>query len=93
MADESNTKRDESGKASDERNGKRRALKNYAKAEQMVQLALAIPIGCLLGWAFGAWLDKHFHTSWISIVGILVGAAGGFLQIFTVAARYLKDNR
>ena len=86
MADEPTAKRDEPNK-------KNSGLKDYVKAEQMVQLALAIPIGCLLGWALGAWLDRHFHTSWISIVGILIGAAGGFVQIFTVAARYLKENR
>jgi F0F1-type ATP synthase assembly protein I len=86
MADEPTAKRDEQNK-------KNSGLKDYVKAEQMVQLALAIPIGCLLGWALGAWLDRHFHTSWISIVGILIGAAGGFVQIFTVAARYLKENR
>jgi F0F1-type ATP synthase assembly protein I len=38
-------------------------------------------------------LDRHFHTSWIAIVGIVVGAAGGFLQIVTIASRYLKNNR
>ena len=69
------------------------SLKDYVKAEQMVQLALAIPIGCVLGWFFGGLLDRHFHTSWIAIVGIVVGAAGGFLQIVTIAARYLKNNR
>jgi F0F1-type ATP synthase assembly protein I len=69
------------------------ALRDYVKAEQMVQLALAIPIGCVLGWVFGGLLDRHFHQSWISIVGIVVGAAGGFMQIVTIAARYLKNNR
>jgi ATP synthase protein I len=68
-------------------------LRDYVKAEQMVQLALAIPLGCVIGWFFGGLLDRHFHTSWIAIVGIVVGAAGGFLQIVTIASRYLKNNR
>jgi F0F1-type ATP synthase assembly protein I len=68
-------------------------LRDYVKAEQMVQLALAIPLGCVIGWFFGGLLDRHFHTSWIAIAGIVVGAAGGFLQIVTIAARYLKNNR
>jgi F0F1-type ATP synthase assembly protein I len=68
-------------------------LRDYVKAEQMVQLALAIPIGCVLGWVFGGLLDRHFHTGWIAIVGIVVGAAGGFMQIVTIASRYLKNNR
>jgi ATP synthase protein I len=68
-------------------------LKDYVKAEQMVQLALALPAGCLIGWLIGAWLDRHFHQGWIAIVGIVVGAIGGFIQIFTTASRFLKDNR
>ena len=69
------------------------SLKDYVKAEQMVQLALAIPIGCVLGMLLGSWLDRRFHTGWIAIAGILVGAVAGFVQIFTVAARYMKNNR
>ena len=68
-------------------------LRDYVKAEQMVQLALAIPIGCVLGMLVGSWLDRHFHTGWIAIVGIILGAVAGFMQIFTIAARYLKNNR
>ena len=77
----------------DEPTKKPSGLKDYVKAEQMVQLALAIPIGCVVGWAAGAWLDRHFHTGWIAIVGIVVGAAGGFLQIITIAARSMKNDR
>ena len=72
---------------------KGRNIRDYVKAESMVQLALAIPIGCLIGWAIGAWMDRHFHTTWISIVGILLGAIAGFIQIFTTASRYLKSGR
>ena len=68
-------------------------LTEYVKAESMVQLALAIPAGCLIGWALGTWLDHHFHQGWIMITGIILGAVGGFLQIFRTASRYLKDNR
>ncbi|MDP9037878.1 MAG: AtpZ/AtpI family protein [Acidobacteriota bacterium] len=68
-------------------------LKDYVKAESMVQLALALPAGCLIGWLLGSWLDRHFHTTWIGIAGIVLGAVGGFIQIFTTASRYLKNNR
>ena len=40
----------------------------------------------------GEALDKHFHQHWIGVVGILVGAVGGFIQIFTMATRYLKRD-
>ncbi|HXS14031.1 MAG TPA: AtpZ/AtpI family protein [Acidobacteriaceae bacterium] len=65
-------------------------LGDLVKAETMVQLALAVPGGCLVGWLIGLGLDKHFHTEWIQIAGIVVGAIAGFLQIFRTASGYLK---
>jgi F0F1-type ATP synthase assembly protein I len=68
-------------------------LGELVKAESMIQLAIALPAGCVIGWLIGAWLDRHFHQNWIGIVGILLGAAGGFLQIFLTASRYLRRGK
>jgi ATP synthase protein I len=65
-------------------------LGDLVKAESMIQLAIALPLGCLLGWLLGSWLDRHFHQEWMGIAGIVLGAIGGFVQIFTTASRYLK---
>ena len=69
------------------------ALGELVKAESMIQLAIALPAGCVIGWLIGSWLDRHFHQNWISIVGILLGAVAGFIQIFRTASRYLKNDR
>ena len=74
-------------------NKKGKALGELVKAESMIQLAIALPAGCVIGWLIGAWLDKHFHQSWMGIVGILLGVAAGFMQIFVTASRYLKRGR
>lgn len=68
------------------------ALGDLVKAESMIQLAIALPAGCLIGWLLGTALDKHFHTEWISILGVVLGAIGGFIQIITTASRYLKRD-
>jgi ATP synthase protein I len=68
-------------------------LGDLVKVESMIQLAIALPAGCVIGWLGGSWLDRHFHQSWISIAGILLGAAAGFVQIFTTASRFLKKDR
>jgi ATP synthase protein I len=68
-------------------------LGDLVKAESMIQLAIALPAGCLIGWLIGAWLDKHFHQGWISIAGIVLGAVAGFIQIFTTASRFLKRDQ
>lgn len=69
------------------------ALGELVKAESMIQLAIALPAGCVIGWLIGAWLDKHFQQNWIGITGILLGAIGGFMQIFVTASRYLKRGK
>jgi F0F1-type ATP synthase assembly protein I len=71
---------------------KKSALGELVKAESMIQLAIALPAGCVIGWLIGAWLDKHFHQNWIGIVGIVLGAIGGFMQIVLTASRYLKKG-
>jgi F0F1-type ATP synthase assembly protein I len=75
-------------------NGKKGgALGELVKAESMIQLAIALPAGCVIGWLLGTWLDHHFHQHWIGIVGIVMGATGGFLQIFMTASRYLRRGK
>ena len=74
-------------------NPKGGAFGELVKAESMIQLAIALPAGCLIGWLVGAWLDQHFHQGWIAVVGILVGAAGGFFQIFLTASRFLRKDQ
>jgi F0F1-type ATP synthase assembly protein I len=73
--------------------GGKGALGDLAKAESMVQLALAIPVGCFVGLLLGAWLDRHFHQHWMSVAGMLLGAAGGFIQIFTSLAHLSKRDK
>jgi ATP synthase protein I len=70
--------------------GPQSGLGDLVKAESMIQLAIALPAGCLIGWLLGSFLDRHFHQSWMAITGILVGAVGGFIQIYTTAQRFLK---
>jgi ATP synthase protein I len=77
----------------DDQNKKASFIKDYVKAESMVQLAIAIPAGCLIGWLLGSWLDRHLHQNWIAVAGIVVGAVGGFLQMFRAASKYLKNNQ
>jgi ATP synthase protein I len=76
--------------ADDESGSNKSALGDLVTAEAMVQLGLAVPAGCVVGWLIGTWLDSRFHTGWIAIVGILVGAVAGFIQIFRVASKYLN---
>ena len=68
------------------------ALGDLVKAESMIQLALVLPAACVIGGVGGAALDKHFHTGWIAVTGILLGAAAGFVQIYRVASGQMKRD-
>ena len=68
------------------------SLGDLVKAESMIQLAIALPAGCVIGWLIGAWLDQHYHQTWIGVTGIVLGAIAGFLQIFRTASRYLRRD-
>jgi hypothetical protein len=67
------------------------ALGDLVKAETLIQLAIALPIGCLVGALLGSVIDRHFGTRAWAIVGIVIGAVGGFLKIFQTANKYMKD--
>jgi len=66
------------------------ALNSYVQAESVLQLALGIPAGCFVGLGIGYLLDRHFHTKWIAITLLFLGAIGGFIQLFTYLARSSK---
>jgi ATP synthase protein I len=72
---------------------KQGALGDLVKAESMIQLAIALPAGCLIGWFAGSWVDRHFGVHWVGIAGILLGAVAGFIQIFRTSSKFLKNGR
>lgn len=57
----------------------------------MIQLALALPLGCVVGWFLGSLVDRHFGTRYWAVAGILLGAVGGFIKIYTAAKQWMKD--
>jgi F0F1-type ATP synthase assembly protein I len=65
-------------------------LRGVVQAESILQLALAIPAGCFVGLGIGYLLDRHFHTKWIAVTLLFMGAAGGFIQLFSFLARSAK---
>ena len=55
--------------------------KSWVQAEKMIELGITLPIATVLGWLIGDALDKKFHTSWIGIVGLVVGVAAGLSRL------------
>lgn len=56
-------------------------MTNYA------QLAIIFPAATVIGWLIGVGLDHWLHTSWISIVGLFLGIAAGFVELIRTALK------
>jgi F0F1-type ATP synthase assembly protein I len=44
-------------------------------------LGFVLPAAVLVGLLIGSALDRHFHTKWITVVGLLVGSVAGFIEL------------
>lgn len=56
-------------------------LASLVEAEKMIQISVLLPCSAFVGWILGAWLDKLFHQSWMSLVGILFGGISGIVYV------------
>lgn len=83
-----NANSNEQGKSTSQSNG---AMKSLVQVESLIQLALMLPVGTVVGWAIGLGLDKWLHQHWIYIPGLILGAAAGFVEIFRVVFKQMKD--
>ena len=45
------------------------------------QLALVLPAATLVGWLIGVGLDKWLHTTWLYLVGLILGIIAGFVEL------------
>jgi F0F1-type ATP synthase assembly protein I len=65
--------------------------KNYwVQVGRYSQLALMLPAGTVAGWLIGSALDHWLRTSWISVVGLLLGTAGGLIELIRTVSRDTK---
>jgi F0F1-type ATP synthase assembly protein I len=58
------------------------AVDSIVRAERLMQIAFILPAAVVVGWLAGAGFDKWLHQHWIYLVGIILGCAAGFVQIF-----------
>ena len=45
------------------------------------ELAMLMPAATVVGLLIGYLFDKWLHTSWLYLVGLLVGIAAGFVEL------------
>ena len=66
--------------------------KFYVQLAQYSQLAFVLPACTVVGWLIGVGLDRWLHTTWIYIVGLLLGIAAGFVELVRTAMKSEKTD-
>jgi hypothetical protein len=66
------------------------ALGALAQAEKMLDVAILLPLAAFVGWAVGAWLDRHLHQSWIGVGGSLFGGVSALVYVARMAIRSMS---
>jgi len=51
------------------------------------QLAFILPAAVVVGLLLGKLFDYWFHTHWLFLVGIIIGAIAGFVDIIRTVTR------
>ena len=48
------------------------------------QLAFVFPAATVIGWLIGLGLDRWLHTTWLYLVGLILGIIAGFVELIRV---------
>lgn len=57
-------------------------------------LGIFFGISVVLGYYAGHWADQRWHTDpWLGIVGLLLGVAAGFRELYRVAKLATREDR
>lgn len=60
-------------------------LANYS------QLAFIFPVATVAGWLIGLALDHWLHTTWLYLVGLILGIIAGFVELIRTAIKSTKE--
>ncbi len=62
----------------------------WVQVARYSQIAFLIPCSLLVGYAIGYYLDKAFGTTFLRVIGLLVGMVSGFIEMIR---EIQKNNR
>jgi ATP synthase protein I len=57
----------------------------WVQAGRLTQIAFVLPAATVVGWLIGGALDRWLHTSWLQVVGLILGIVAGFVDLIRTA--------
>jgi F0F1-type ATP synthase assembly protein I len=48
------------------------------------QIAFIFPAATVVGWLVGVGLDHWLHTTWLYLVGLILGIVAGFVELIRI---------
>jgi F0F1-type ATP synthase assembly protein I len=61
-----------------------------AQISEYASLAFMLPAATVTGYFFGVLLDRHFHTTYLTIVFLILGMVAGFVEMFKIVTKKSK---
>ena len=59
---------------------------------QYTSLALLLPISTFVGYVIGHYLDKALGTHWLTVLFLILGTVGGFIELIRQIMRDSNDG-
>lgn len=56
------------------------------------QIGFVLPASIVVGLVIGAALDRWLKTSWITLVGLLLGCVAGFVELVRILMKASKES-
>jgi F0F1-type ATP synthase assembly protein I len=60
---------------------------NWAQIANYAQLGFIFPAATVIGWLIGVGMDHLLHTTWLYIVGLILGIVAGFVELIRLVAK------
>ena len=77
-----------SGQSPEKKNGEESTWRQFGRYSH---LGFILPTSIVVGLAIGAALDHWLKTSWITLVGLLVGCVAGFTELIRIIMKASKN--
>jgi len=58
----------------------------WVQLGQYSQIAFIFPAATVVGWLVGVGLDHWLHTTWLYIVGLILGIIAGFVELIRLVS-------